>query len=254
MVWHIMNQAFEFTRSNVTGATASVPLPLDSSNILNHVVQSLQSVKFQTTTAYKANFSDTMDELFSKITFAGTGFAFALLKSKLSAQFLRGLEFVDPSLDTRSLLNNDPAKIFTDENLKHMSLDFNYILGLILGKLNLNKNSYKFNFQLTLSKTVPVECSLNHLAVPGFATTFGNVKNVKLNGISLSMVENLFDVDVQSNYHLDGALDPHNKEQSYDAIATFEFTNFGSVDFSKLFTESIERLNDVTGIIMEGDE
>ena len=253
MVWCILNQTFAFTRRNVTSITANVPLALNENSTLEHVVQSLQTAKFQVTTVYKADLSDTVNKLLSKITFAGPGFAFALLKSKLAAQFLGGIEFVDPNLDA-PYVDSDPEKVLADEKLRRMSLDFNYILGLVLGNLNLDEDSYEFNFQIGLSKTVPDVNAFNHLVIPNFKTIFGGVKNVKLTGIAISMSENLFDTDVQSDYRLDGFLDLHSKKQTYNVNTKFKFRNFGSVDFSTLVSETIDRINDITGIVVEGHE
>ena len=147
-----MSSAFTFKRNDITGATSHIPLPLDEDGTLKHIVESLQSTKFQTATGYKADFSEMVDKLYSKITFTGTGFAFAVLKSKISIQFLQGLEFIDANLDMSTFRDQDPAEIFADEKLKQISSDFNYILGLILGKLSLDENNYEFNFKLHFQK------------------------------------------------------------------------------------------------------
>ena len=78
---------------------------------------------------------------------------------------------------------------------------------------------------------------------PAFKSYFDKNASPKLTGISISMVEKLFDTKVQSKYYLDGF-----KGQSHNtcsAAAVFKFGSSGSIDIFKLISESVDRLNDL---------
>ena len=140
-----------FRTSDIQGAALNASLPLQDDNLLENLVQTLCTKKFATTKAYTADWSNTMDNVVSKLTFMGTGFAFGLVKTKLIAQFLDHVEFVHPDLDPHNK-RADSTEVLSDENLKMMSVDFNYILGLILGKINADNNNLEFIFKIQLSK------------------------------------------------------------------------------------------------------
>lgn len=165
---------------------------------------------------------------------------------------MRGFEFIDPGLDMHTIKNQDPSELFATENLERISTDFNYILGLILGKLNFDKDNYDFTFAIKMSKKIPTTQSLNHLLTPKAKMIFGKNTNLKLNGINIEISEKLFDTEVQSGYNIHGLQDKYQSTNSYDVDAEFTFKHFGPVDFSKLINESIIRLNSLTMSIMEG--
>ena len=212
--------------------------------LLKTLYGSLRAGKFKTTSAYTAEFSKSVDALFSKLTFSGQGFAFGILPSKLAAQFLRGMEFVDPNLNLQ-MIDKDPSHIFTNTNLELASSDFNYILGLVLGKLNMDDSSYECNFEIRLSKKISAVHSLNHLLMSESKTFFDKATNFKLNGVHTSMIEKLFAVEVLSAYQI---YETHETDDnnSYIANAKFKFKHSGPIDFYDLVSQSIHRLNDLT--------
>lgn len=247
-----MNTSAMFTINEIVGVSTRIPLPNNENDTFENVANTLQIGKFRATTTHKADFINSVDTVFARLTFAGQGFSFGLSKKKFSAQFLRGFEFIDPGLDMHTIKNQDPSELFATENLERISTDFNYILGLILGKLNFDKDNYDFTFAIKMSKKIPTTQSLNHLLTPKAKMIFGKNTNLKLNGINIEISEKLFDAEVQSGYNIHGLQDKYQSTNSYDVDAEFTFKHFGPVDFSKLINESIIRLNSLTMSIMEG--
>lgn len=232
-----------FTASNVRGAALSISLPSHKDNSLENIVQTLHTRKLATAKAYVADFSDLVGEVISELTFVGTGFAFGLIKTKLVAQFLRSVEFIHPNLDIRGK-KEDPAEILSNENLKRISSDFNYILGLVLGKMDIDNNALECTFKIQMSKKVSSAYNLNHLLAPESKVVFGNVTDLQLNGIGVKMVENIFGTQVESIYHIDEFQSKDNKNH-HDVNANFKFKSSGPIDFSKFVTESTNRINDL---------
>lgn len=233
-----MSSSVLFTVNDIVGVTLSIPLPYGKDNTLESVVKTLQAGKFKTTSAYTADFSNSVGDLFAKLTFRGKGFAFGLLRTKLAAQFLRGLEFAD-LLDSGTM-KGDPSEVFANKNLEQISSDFNYILGLVLGKLNIDNSSYECNFEIHLSKEVPATRNLNHLLTRDSKTLFGKATDIKLNGINISMAEKLFENKVQSKYHILGTQNRVDHKSSYNVNATFKIKHSGPIDFHKLVNESTQ--------------
>lgn len=249
-----MKTSAMFTINEIVGISASIPLPNNESDTLENVANALQIGKFRATTTHKADFINAMDTIFSRLTFAGKGFSFGLLKKRFSAQFLRGFGFADPGLDIQIYKNQDPSELFAAENLERISTDFNYILGLIHGMLNFGKNGYEFVFEIQMSKEIPFTQNLNHLLKPEAKIIFGENANLKLNGINIKINEKLFDTEVQSDYDIRGLQDKDLDKKSYAVDAEFTFKHFGPVDFSKLINESIIRLNNLAMSIMEDSD
>lgn len=239
-----MSTGTPLTVGEIVGATLNVPLPQNNDSTFENVIQALQVGKFKTTSTYTAEFSKYVNDLLSKLTFSGQGFAFGILTTKLAAQFLRGMEFVDPALNPQTM-DKDPSQIFTNTNLEQISSDFNYILGLVLGKLNMDSSRYECNFEIHLSKKISDVHSLDHLLMPESKTFFDKATNFKLNGIHTSMVEKLFEVEVLSKYQIYEAHETHDKG-SYNANAKFYFNHSGPINFYELIYQSIHRLNDLT--------
>lgn len=236
-----------FTVNEIKGIALSIQLPPDKGSPLENVVQTLRTVKFATTKTYVADFTDVVNDMFSKLTFVGTGFAFGLVKEKLTAQFLDSVEFMYSKLDTQ---DGDSTEILSNENLKLVSSDFNYILGLILGKMNMDSNNLEFTFKIKMSKEAPTTNTLNHLLVSESKTVFGNVEDLKMNGISVQMTENLLDTKVQSKYRINESLDSFNNKNHHKIHAEFKFKSSGPVDFSNLTKDGINRINNLTRSIM----
>ena len=249
-----MSSSALFTINEIVGATLSISLPSGRDGRLESIVQALQAGKFKTTSAYAADLSNSMEDLFTKLTFHGKGFAFGLLRTKLAAQFLDGLEFVDPNRNPETL-NVDPSKVFAHENLEQASSDFNYILGLVLGKLNADNNRCECIFEIQLSKEVSATRNLNHLLTMECKPLFGNATDLKLRGIDISMTERLFGSESLSGYHILGTQNKTGDKGSYDANATFKIKHVGPIDFHDFVNESILRLNNLaTNIMVDLDE
>ena len=244
-----MESEIIFKTSDIQGAALSASLPLQDDNLLENLVQVLHTKKFTTTKTYTADWSNTIDNVFSKLMFMGTGFAFGLVKTKLIAQFLDHMEFVHPDLNSHNE-SADSTEILSDENLKMVSLDFNYILGLILGKMSAD-NNLEFIFKIRALKEISTIRNLNHLLAPEPKTIFDNVTDLKMNGIDIEMSENIFDIQARSEYHIKKSRIDHHKNY-YSVNAKFEFRTSGPIDFSKIVRESIDRINSLTKSIEVG--
>ena len=141
-----------------------------------------------------------------------------------------------------------------DENLTMTSSDFNYILGLILGKTNIDGDDLEFTFNIQLSKEASFTYDLNHLLAPESKVVFDNVEDHTLNGIDIKITEDLFDTKVQSKYDVYEYQDEHNK--TYHAIrAPFKFRSTGPINFLKIIEESTNRINHLSvGMVRNGYE
>lgn len=242
----------QLTINEIVGATLSIPLQYDKYNTFESIVRTLQAGKFKTTSAYTAALSDSMDDMFSKLTFHGKGFAFGLLKTRFAAQFLRGFEFLDPDLYPEKTNKESASKVFADKNLELVSSDFNYILGLVFGGLNIDNNIYECNFEIRLSKEVSTTCNLNNLLSIESKGLFGKDTDLKLRGIDIDVTENIFDSNVLAKYSILGTQNESNDKSTYDASATFKIKRFGPINLHELVNESVQRLNSITRNITEG--
>ena len=190
-----------FTVSDIKGASLSIPISFSENSVVDNLMKSVVAGNFKTTKAYSDNLTDSLDRVVARVTFRGTGFAFGISKTKFSAQFLRGFEFIDLNATERTE-NEEASKIFTEENLDQISSDFNYILGLIFGKLNLDGKNYELNFNIDLSKQIEDLTDLNHLLTPESKIIFKNAKEFQLHGIHISMSEEMFESNTKTEYHL----------------------------------------------------
>ena len=234
-----------YTLGDIEGATLSISIPKGKYDAIDDVVHTLQAGKFHTTKAYRADFSDTVDKFFTRIMFVGNGFEFGLLKSKFSVQFLSGLEFATLDLNRQDRTARNPSEIFTAENMNRISIDFNYILALILGDLELVKNNYEINCRISVSKNTRAIYTLNHLLAPELKSNFVKANNFELTGIGISMTEKLFDEMTQSEYRLSGFNKKSPKTHPYYASALFKFKSSGPIDLFNIIDRSIKRLNKV---------
>lgn len=240
-----MTAEIVFTVNEIKGMSLSISIP-NQKNVIDIVAQSLHKETFQTTKSFKADFTDLVDRMFSHITFAGKGFSFGLSKTKFSAQFLQELDLLQPNMD---IDKEDPAKLFTDENLAQISSDFNHILGLINSLVNLDK---KFNFNIHMVKEIPAIHHLNYMLSPSSNIIFGDVTELKLNGIYVCMNETLFGTQVKSTYQI-GQNESETKDKNFCVVdAEFEFEHAGPIQFSKLVNESTNRLNSLITNVLRG--
>lgn len=239
-----------FTINEIIGASSSIPISLDENDTIEKIVQSLHVGNLKTTTSYTADFTSIMNDLFPKITFVGKSFAFGLSRTKFSSQFLRAIEFV--RFDQKVRIDEEtPSNLFAKENLDQISLDFNYLLGLIFGKLNLDNKNYEFNFTIHVSKEIPDMYNLKDLLIPESKTILGEIKDFYLQGVNVSLTENLFDTEVQSQYNIRVKKDDTSNNNSFDVHSEFKFKHSGPIDFYKIVSESINRLNNITKSVME---
>ena len=234
-----------FTNNDIISMSSSIPLSVDKDNVFEDIIKSLKIGNFKTTKTYTSDFGNSLDEMIPRITFTGNGFSFGLLKTKFASQFLRPSQFVSSSSDQR-IEREDPSKLFATKNLDQLSSDFNYVLGLIFGRLDLDDKNYKLSFNIQVSKGISIGDDLSSMLKPDSKTIFGNVTAFRLNGININMNENLFNTQVQSQY--DFYVEKNKK--SNDVLCTinskFKFKHSGPVDFSKLVHDSIKRLNSLT--------
>ena len=245
-----MRPAKAFTVSDIEGASLSIPISLSANSTIDNLMKSVVAGKFKTTKAYSGSLIDSLDSVTARITFRGAGFAFGISTTKFSAQFLRGFEFVDLNAAER-MENEEASKIFTEENLNQISSDFNYILGLIFGKLNLDGKNYELNFNIDLSKQIDDLTDLSHILTSESKIIFGNGKEFQLHGISISMSEEMFESNTKAKYRLRENENTIDNENLRMVGGRFSFKHSGPIDFSKLVNESIVRLNALITNIME---
>ena len=238
-----------FDVDNITGVSASISMPFTKNDNLTNIIKMLNVKNFKTTSAYTSKWHDSVDPLFSLITFNGDGFAFGLTKTKIAAHFLQRIEFVDVESNASSYDNITAVEIFTGENLASISSDFNYILGLIFGKLNFENQDYQLTFNIDLSKEMFEIKNLNQMITNKFELCFGN--DAKLKGIQTDGHERLFGQDVDSKYHLSNSVDDSDDQNSCILSCMFQLQHSGPLDFFKLIDESINRGNDLIMNIME---
>ena len=239
-----------FTVGDIEGASLSIPISLSENSAVDNLMKSVVAGNFKTTKAYSGSLIESLDRVVARVTFSGVGFAFGISKTKFSAQFLKPFEFVELNA-TEQMGNEEASKIFTEENLNQISSDFNYILGLIFGKLNLDSKNYELNFNIDLSKQIDDLTDLSHILTSESKIIFGNAKEFQLHSISISMNEEMFESNTKAKYRLGENRGMANNEHSRMAGGRFSFKHSGPIDFSKLVNESIVKLNALITNLME---
>ena len=233
-----------FTNEDISGMSSSIPLSVDKDDIFEDIVKSLKIGNFKATKTYASDFGNSLDDMIPRIVFTGKGFDFGLLKTRFASQFLFPSQFINSSADER-MEREDPSKLFATENLDQLSSDFNYVLGLIFRKLELDDKNYKLHFNIQVSKKTSMVDDLSHMLKPDSKTIFGDVTAFRLNGINIDMSESLFNTPVQSRY----GFSMNKNKKSNDVLCTinskFKFKHSGPVDFSKLVHDSMNRLNNL---------
>lgn len=86
-----MNTSAMFTINEIVGVSTRIPLPNNENDTFENVANTLQIGKFRATTTHKADFINSVDTVFARLTFAGQGFSFGLSKKNSLLNFCAAL-------------------------------------------------------------------------------------------------------------------------------------------------------------------
>jgi len=235
----LMDSGGSFVTGDIRDMSLAIKIPIEESGI-DGIVKSLESKKFKTTKAYKSRFS-VLDDFMAQLSLGGDGFEFGISKTKIAAQFLHPVEFVAYGDQEESIRGGSNGELFTKEKLDEVSFDFNYIFGLVLGRLKADGKDHALRFNLHLSKMGRFVNDPDHLVNPDSRTLFGG--DFHLKGFMITMDEDVSGVKARTRYELREGAKRHDGKKTCDAIAQVDFQCPGSVDFFGLMTESMNRLN-----------
>ncbi|MCE9618277.1 MAG: hypothetical protein K8Q88_08000, partial [Nitrosarchaeum sp.] len=189
----------DFTVKEISSASLSIPISFNE-NLFNSVIKSLEVENFKTTKTYRGNFSNVLDSLMPQISFNGKGFGFGLTKTKIASQFLEPTEFANFGEEDEPRSKISASELFTKEKLDNISSDFNYIIGLIFGKLGLDNKNYEISFGISLSKHGYFANNMDYLLKPESKLLFGKITDLHLKGFNITTEEELFGKKIQTEY------------------------------------------------------
>lgn len=239
-----------FSFDDISNISLSIPISVNENNFFNDVVKSLEVENFKTTKSYKTNITKFLDNVMPQITFNGKGFGFGLTKTKIASQFIEPSEFAPVGDEGLNLKGFSTSEVFTKENLSDISSDFNYILGLISGKLGLDNKNYEVNFIIRLTKDGYFTKTLDYLLKPESKLLFGNVNDLHLQGFKIIVDEKIFNNTSQTTYRINEELDDIEDKNTCNISATFKFKYSGPIDYFKFISEGIDRLNNLSMTII----
>jgi len=223
---------------------------LDNKDDLKNVLKSLQIASFKTTTVESAGFLNYLVDKIPSLHLIGKGFDIVVADKKISLGFFDSGEFIfrHRTKDEQEIGNE---ALLSKENLKSIDSDFNFITGLILGKLGIDINNINLEFRLSVNKEGEFKTNFTHLLSPESRLLFGQAEDANLTGVNLEMTENLLNTKVKTRYIIGKSVGLDDKPNVH-CRTKMELKHNGSIDTFKFLEAMLIRLNTLINTLSGG--
>ncbi len=238
-----MSQETNVTYKNIDGITLKINFQNSTIDELTELKNLLVSGKFKSVKVEAESFFDILEDYIPILSFFGDGFEIGITRKNLVLQFLEGKELAS-KISYKSDSEASPEKILSRENLAKVENDFNYIIGIVLGKLKLNLNNLITEFTFTYSKEGKLQNDLAMHLKNESKVLFGVVSDLHFRGFRFSTTEKLFGVEnVEGQFNLGERIEETTNKTYVAGMCTFKFKAQGPANIFEIMNEGIDRLN-----------
>lgn len=181
-------------------------------------------------------------EILPLLSLTGEGFVIRIQSSSIKLTISTNLAHL-PSMPSSGTV--DPTVLFAASNLQKLSMDYNSVVGQVLGALGIGHNSTKFIVGITMTKddTYYKTDDLNEKLNPVLQSFLGESKQIRSSNVEFWADESLLGKQVTAFYKLwDGSQYAANKS-SVKFSGSLSFKNTGVQNLDEITCEYINRIN-----------
>lgn len=249
-----MNQK-PFGVEDIDGVSILVAFDKSKADGLKQIIKTLSIASFKTSTTESSNLLDYLDEGIPLFMTSGEGYEIVITRKGVSLGFLdrAGGEYVFRTGPPKPF-QGKKSELFTKDKMDVIDSDFNFILGLIFGKLGLATDQADIEFRLEIGKQGKFQHDFSRLLTPESKNLFGKISDLHVDGIRFRTEEEILGRKVKTEFRLfeQRSTLGDSLPLSLDCSTKLNFTTNIPINTFKLLEESLARLNNLVNSLLGG--
>lgn len=213
---------------------------LSNSNVFKEIVKTMKVADYKIVKVNTINILELIEKDIPSLIFSGEGFNIRVTYNKIELQLLQSVNVDENSLSIDVIEKDDRIKILSKDNLSAIETDLNFIVGFILGKLNINTENVTLQFKMLLRKDGKFKEELQRLLTSEAKILIGNPQNLDVNDIGFKIEEHLDGIKINSRYSF-SVLDKPETNVLCSIIIDSKYT--GTIDLHKFINTALKRIN-----------
>ena len=220
-----------FSMEDVESVYIEFEFPDTSENYIKHIIEEVPvgHLKIESLTKRNDRFLNLL-ELFPQYEIKGNDITLILKQKKFSIQL--GGPSVPPELENMFETENDKESIFSKDFLHKLSIDVNYLLGIIISYMVIKYESVKVSGTLHFKKAQDIEVNFSKIIQ---ADKVGSInENLHVTGVVLKQKK-----DDEWSYYI------RNGDGTLTITNWFKFNLVSSIDIYEIIEKYMLILNDI---------
>jgi len=246
-----LSKSEQFNVNDIDAMSVNVIIDKAQSDTLKQIAKSLNVASFKAVSVKTVSFLDFLDESLPVLDLTGKGYEIAITRKKITISFLSGAGIIrdSPIKDYKDIKKED---LFSQTNLSSVDSDFNFIMGLILGRLGTALEDVEVLFELNVSKEGKLKNDFNHIIKDESKALFGKLSDLHLKEIRVETQEELFGTLVKADYDIDELFDDMEGKRLVDCRASIKFRHKVPLNTFKFLEATLSRLNKLVETLAGG--
>ena len=221
---------------------------------LHNKLKSIERGQFISGLIRSDNFIEHMEERIPSLQLLGNGFRINVHPNSIMLIITsRPLEDVFTALPSDLMVS--PEQLFVKDNFQKLSVDFNAVVGQILGILGLDYAATKFMVRIELRKN-DADYQTNRFSKkmsPIIQSLLGESVKIPSSGVMFETEEIFLNIPINAHYGLKRKQLLHNDQiTAVEFSGRYSFKNTGTQDMSMILEEYMKRINSVVKKLVGG--
>ena len=243
----------EFTVQDITSLHVSISFDGVKHETLRDKLALIERGQFISGTVTSDTFLQFADKHIPLLRLAGNGFKISIYRDLIELIISPQIENIPGVLLSKTNISHE--ELFAKNNLQKINVDFNAIVGHVLGRLGIAYDATKFTFSLNLGNpnTHYHENMFDKVTIPALQSLVGESTKIQSINPEFKTREVFLDIQADVYYNLHTQKPPHRSKT--DAVifsGLINFENTGVQDLNLLLDTYLKRINDMVEKLMGG--
>lgn len=246
-----MSKTSPFLVSDIGNISIKIKIADDQTDNLKKIAKTLSVADFKTVSTKVFSFFDFVDSHVPVLLLSGKGFDISLMRTGIVLSFLGGGQIIQVSEMSKDLKNLKKEELFSKDTLSKIDSDFNFVIGLILGKLGIELENLSIDVSMFVSKNGKLKNDFTHLFTNESKTLLGKISDVHIKEAGFHFEEELFGTKTKSMYDIDEISDDENT-YSVRCRLNLEFKHTVPLNTFKFIESTLLRVNTLIESLVGG--
>jgi len=229
---------------DIDGISLSIDLTKSPEDALHNAIKDLEISKFTRSTVQTTTILQKIIEKAAPLlVLTGKHFQISITSKNIILSFLEPIgELIQVRVSDDEKNTIDKNFIFSKENLNSVESDFNFVSGVILGRIGMRLDDLTTSFKFSATKVGKLKNDFAHIVSPESKLLFGKISDFHIQSLAFSTEEEMFGDKVKVDYSIDGRTGALGEDEVNSSMY-IKLKRVGSLSIHNILEDSLNRLN-----------